>query len=836
MGLHTGEAQERGGDYFGVEVNRAARLKAVAHGGQILCSQTTADLVHNHLPEGVVLSDLGEARLRDLSEPVRIFQVEHPGLPSRFPPLRSLDAFPGNLPLQMSSFIGREEELQLVDTALGEHRVVTLTGVGGVGKTRLALQAAADLLPRFPDGAWLVELAAVRDPDRVSEAVAGVFRVTARPGLSLEESLMVFLHDQRLLMVLDNCEHLLRPAASLVSRIEQACPGVRVLATSREGLSLRGEQILMVPSLGLPGDGATAENLAGYESVQLFIDRARLARVSFALDTSNAEGVQQICARLDGLPLAIELAAARIPAMNPTELSRRLDQRFRLLTGGDRLAVERHQTLRAMIDWSYDLCGGAERKLLARLSVFAGGCTFEAVEAVCAGNPVDGDEIVDLVSSLVARSLVVADDSGPDTRYRLLETIRQYGAERLAETGETETVRGLHADHYISFAAKMTPQIFGPDALASGTRFAAEHDNFHAAMSFALGSGDLERCMALLCHMPYYHYQINQIIVFDPEPILALPRARDHPGYPRAVFDAAQRAFVIGDYQRSLQLIDEAQAAVRRLGPSPGYNDVEALCSIVRSGIADATVGVAVGDGDFRLEAAERERAVGHLGLAANDMAVAANAIAWLKPDLALATKALDLAGRSEWPVAINQSLIALAVTLAPTDPERAQRFFHQGATTDYDTRSNLTTTCFAAGRFGEWSVLLRTARRLFHLERRTGSVPRLWLGGILNLVAPGLALAEPEVAAVMQGSATRIISSSSARASDPVGTPPRSDGLSEMMTQIRSETTTILVGSIGQQRMRELRAEGATMDPTQACAYACIHIDQYLASKRIHQ
>jgi predicted ATPase/class 3 adenylate cyclase len=829
MGLHTGEAELRDGDYFGTTVSRAARLAAVGHGGQTLCSSATADLIHDHLKEGVILADLGEHRLRDLSEPLRIFQVEHPGVPSRFPSLRSLDAFPGNLPLQMSSFIGRAQELDLVGTALGEHRLVTLTGVGGVGKTRLALQAAADLLPRFPDGAWMVALAAVRDPDRVTEAVAGVFRVTARPGLSLEESLVVFLHDQRLLLVVDNCEHLLRPAASLVARIEQACPGVRVLATSREGLGLRGEQILVVPSLAQPAEGGSAQDLAAYEAVQLFMDRARLVKASFALDAYNAEGVQQVCARLDGLPLAIELAAARIPAMNPTELSRRLDQRFRLLTGGDRLAVERHQTLRATIDWSYELCSQAERTLLARLSVFSGGSTLDAVEAVSAAAPVESDEIVDLVSSLVARSLVVADDGGLDTRYRLLETIRQYGVERLAEDSENETLRALHADYYIAFAAKVTPQIFGPGQPEWGARLAAEHDNFHAAMAFALETGDLERSMALLCHMPFYMFATDQVVVFDPEPILVLPGAVDHPGYPRALFEASHLAFVANDYQRSVQLLDEAQTAAHRLGASPGYHNVDALCFVMRASVGDATLGPGVPA--FWLEAAERERAAGQHGLAAAHVALAANGRAWQEPDLALATEAFNLARHSGWPQAIHQSLIAMALTLAPRNPDQARGLFHQGAALEYENRATLATTCFTAGRFGEWSVLLHTARRLFHLDRRTGGVPRLWLGGILNLVARGLVVAEPEVAAVIQGSARGLISESLGESSDSAGIQRRSEGLAEEITQIRHETTTLLVKNIGQQRMRELRAQGADMDRDQACAYARIHIDQHLAA-----
>jgi hypothetical protein len=337
--------------------------------------------------------------------------------------------------------------------------------------------------------------------------------------------------------------------------------------------------------------------------------------------------------------------------------------------------------------------------------------------------------------------------------------------------------------------------------------------------------------MALLCHVPYFAFQISQIVVFDPEPILALPEAADHPGYPRAVVDAAQVAFVAGDYQRSLQLVGEAEAAVRRLGPSPGYHDVEALCFIVRAGLAAATPG-GVGQEGFWLEAAERERLAGQLGLAAASMAVAANELAWLEPDLALATEALALARRPGWPMAIKQGLTALALTLAPSDPEQARRLFHEEATIDYDTPTTLSTTCFAAGRFGEWSVLLRTAQRLLYLERRTGGVPRLWLGGVLNLVARSLAEAEPEVAAVLQGGASGLITPLLARSSDSVESERRSDGFGEVMKRLRYETTTIVAEEIAQQRMRELRAQGAAMNRDQASAYARIHIDQYLAAE----
>ena len=335
MGIHTGVAELRDGDYFGSAVNRAARLEAIAHGGQILCSQATRELARDVLAEGVVFVDLGEHRLRDLSCAERVFQVHAPGLPSGFAPLASVDAFPGNLPLQVSSLIGREREIERTVDALGAARVVTLTGVGGVGKTRLAYQVAAEVLPRFREGAWLVELAKVRDPDGVVDAFAAVFGITARAGQGLEESLIEFLRTKQLLLVIDNCEHILGSVAELVETLERSCPGLVMLATSREGLGVDGEQMLVVPSLGAPARGADMDVIAAADSVQLFVERATAAKADFSLTEQNAESVVQVCRRLDGVPLAIELAAARVPAMSPSLLASRLDQRFRVLTGGD---------------------------------------------------------------------------------------------------------------------------------------------------------------------------------------------------------------------------------------------------------------------------------------------------------------------------------------------------------------------------------------------------------------------------------------------------------------------------------------------------------------------
>jgi predicted ATPase/class 3 adenylate cyclase len=472
MGIHSGEAEERDGDYFGSAVNRAARLMAVGHGGQVLCSATTAELVEGK----VALLDLGEHRLRDLDKPVHLFQVGA-GL---FPPLNSVDAFPGNLPLQVSSFVGRRRETDRVAKAIEECRVVTLTGVGGVGKTRLAVQVAAEVLPRFREGAWLVELAPVRDPEGVVAAFASVFGLGPRVGMTLQEALVEFLRTKQLLMVVDNCEHLLDPIARLASVLERSCSSLVLLATSREGLALEGERVIPIPSLASPEPDANLDQLAGSEAVALFVDRATGADPDFFLSAQNAASVSQICARLDGVPLAIELAASQITVMTPAELAGRLDRRFETLAGGRRGAVQRHQTLRAAIDWSYDPCSSSEQRVLSRLSVFAGGCTREAAEVVCSGDPVDRGAVFPALRGLVGKSLVVAERDHPETRYRLLETIREYAEERLAETGETGEVRTRHAWSCVQFARRTSADLFGARHVDAERRLRAEGDNFMA--------------------------------------------------------------------------------------------------------------------------------------------------------------------------------------------------------------------------------------------------------------------------------------------------------------------------------------------------------------------
>jgi predicted ATPase len=384
-------------------------------------SGAAAALVREAPPAGAALRDLGEHRLKDLAIPERVFQLVHPDLPADFPPLRTLDARPHNLPLQVTSFVGRERELAEVGRLLAAGRLATLTGPGGTGKTRLALHAAADALEGHPDGVWLAELAALADPALVPQAVAAAVGVREEPGRPLLPTLTAALAPRRVLLVLDNCEHLLDACARLVDALLRACPHVRLLCTSREALGIAGEAVWRVPSLAVPAAaaglhapvGPDAAGLARSAAVRLFVDRAAAVRPGFALTEENAAAVARVCARLDGIPLAIELAAARVRVLPPRQLLARLDDRFRLLTGGSRTALERHQTLQATVDWSYALLAQPERAVFARLAVFAGGWTLEAAEAVCAGDGIEAVEVLDLLTRLADRSLVVVEEQ-PD--------------------------------------------------------------------------------------------------------------------------------------------------------------------------------------------------------------------------------------------------------------------------------------------------------------------------------------------------------------------------------------------------------------------------------------
>jgi predicted ATPase/class 3 adenylate cyclase/DNA-binding CsgD family transcriptional regulator len=480
LALHTGEAQLRGqGGYRGRAVSRGARLRAVAHGGQTVLSDATRDLVADRLPSGATLRDLGTHRLKDLGPPERVWQLCHADIVVDFPPLRSLNAIINNLPAQLTSFVGRDRELAEVGQALEAARLLTLTGVGGCGKTRLALHATAEAAERFPDGVRWVELAPVSDPDLVPYVVARAFGLREEESRPVIETLAEQLAGVDALVALDNCEHLVGACAGLVERLLRAAPALRVVATSREALGVPGEVTWQVPSLD--DEAAT----------QLFIERAAQVRPGFSPDADGTILVTQICRRLDGIPLAIELAAARTRLMSPARIAAALDDRFRLLTGGGRTALPRQQTLETSVAWSHDLLDDQERALLRRLAVFAGGFTLDAAETVGAAAPLDQYAVLDVISRLVDKSLVHVDHDA-EGRYRLLETIRLYAGQRLVESGESDTTRDRHLAFFLSLAERAEPEIVrgdGADWLAALER---DHDNLRTAMEWADSTGASE--------------------------------------------------------------------------------------------------------------------------------------------------------------------------------------------------------------------------------------------------------------------------------------------------------------------------------------------------------
>ncbi len=481
MGLHTGDAVARDGDYYGPAINRAARVMSSAHGGQVVVSHATEEILRDALPDDIALVDLGEHRLPDLARPERIFQVVAAGLTREFPPLRSLDAIPGNLPTQATSLVGRALERDAIADALLASRLVTITGVGGVGKSRIAIQVAFDIASRFPDGAWLCELATAQDEEALAQVVAATLGVLARPATTVADSILDALRTRELVLVLDNCEHLVEPVGRFAEGLLRDCPGVQILATSREALGVAGEQVWPLHALELPARSSTVEEIRASPAVELFVERARAVQPGFALDDTNADAVAEICRRLDGIPLAVELAAARVTIMTPTDIAARLDQRFQLLTGGRRSAAERHQTLHAAIEWSYEMLESSERRLFDALGVFPAGFGADAVAAVASGEGIEAWAVLDAGAGLVAKSMILADDSTGSTRYQMLETIRTFARERLEQSGKLDDLFRRHAEHYTQFAEAADVGLAGPDEAAWRARIHLELDNLRVA-------------------------------------------------------------------------------------------------------------------------------------------------------------------------------------------------------------------------------------------------------------------------------------------------------------------------------------------------------------------
>lgn len=575
MGLHTGAAESHEGGYRGyLTMARVQRVMSTAYGGQILLSNASAELIRGELPEGVTLRDMKENRLKGLLNPEHLWQVVVADLPQDFPALQTLNSIPNNLPIQVTTFVGREKEIVEVKQLLSTARLLTLTGSGGTGKTRLSLHLAAEVLDKFKNGVWFIELAPLSDPALVSFTIASVLGVREEPGRPLITTLMDWLSSKELLLILDNCEHLMETCAKFADEVLHASRATRILATSREALGIAGESIYRVPSLQTPSpeEKIKVEEFEQYAAVRLFIDRATQSLSTFRVNNANAPAVAQICYRLDGIPLAIELAAARVKALSVEKIAERLDDRFRLLTGGSRTALPRQQTLRSMIDWSHNLLSEPERILFQRLSVFAGGWTLEAAEDVCSSNGLEPADILDLLTRLVDKSLVVMDESAEGLRFHMLETIRQYAVEKLEMSGKVDVFRHLHAVSFSNLAKEVLEHTGEPDQAVWLNRLERERDNLREALrwsavhdrerTFLKLAGNLWRFWSMRGPVAEGRAWLDQAV----EICYANARSLDNEIVMRVIGGDSELARSQGDFERALMLKQQLLEMCRQWG------------------------------------------------------------------------------------------------------------------------------------------------------------------------------------------------------------------------------------------------------------------------------
>ena len=601
-GLHAGVDERRDGDFFGPEVNRAARLMSIAHGGQVLVSQAVAALLRDRLPSGLTLRDLGSVRLRDLSSPERVYQVVNSKLRETFPALRTVDATPNNVVRPLTSFVGRERELAAARELLGKSRLVTLCGAGGIGKTRLSIELAGAVLGDFPDGVWFVELAPVADARLVPQVVASVLGVKEEPDRPVVEALARHLDKRHVLLILDNCEHVVRACAEMARTLLQSTTQLRIVASSREPLHVGGEITCQVPPLAVPARDAVMEpgELAGFEAVRLFEERARALRSDFRVTRGNAAAVMEICRRLDGLPLALELAAARVRSMSVETIAERLNDRFRLLTRGDRTALPRQQTLRALIDWSYELLDEPERALLRRLSVFAGGWKLEAAEAVC-GDDGQCDAVLDVLDALVQKSLVDLDPAG--NRYRVLESVREYAVERLRESGEEIAARDRHLRFFSALADRAGNELGGPDQSEWLEGLDLERENFLAALAWTPRATDGARLAVELVHalkLYWFNRGLVNLAYRLVVEALALGGAEERTKQrSMGLYMAGQICSYMGRYAEAEAFLQESLSIAREIGST-----LRVAAVLQPLGLA------ALGRGDLDAAAAHLEEAV----------------------------------------------------------------------------------------------------------------------------------------------------------------------------------------------------------------------------------
>jgi predicted ATPase/class 3 adenylate cyclase len=612
MGLHTGEAQISARSYVGLDVHRAARIAAAAHGGQVLLSQATYELVAGELPQGVTVRDMGEHQLKDLRQPKHLYQLSIAGLPSDFPPLKSLSASPNNLPVQVTSFVGRTREIAEVKQALVEARLVTLTGPGGTGKTRLALETAAELIDTFRSGVFFVALGPITDARLVASTIAQSLSLAEAAGRSIVDSLKDYLQSKAMLLVLDNFEQVVS-AAPLVAELLAACSQLKFLVTSREGLRIAGERVCPVPPLALPDLAhlPSSESLSQYASVELFVQRARLVKPDFSLSHSSARAVAEICHRLDGLPLAIELAAARIKMLSPSAILARLERRLEFLTGGGRDLPALQQTLRSAIAWSYGLLDEDEQQLFRRVSVFVGGCTVEAVEAVAGDTPERAPQL-DRLESLLDKSLLrQVDGAAGEPRFVMLEVLREYGLEELQASGEPAAIRRRHADYFLALAEQAVASLESAEQVHWMQHMEQEHDNLRVALEWskaAEGAGEL--CLRLAATLGLF-WEARGYFSEGRErlsAVLATPTAQARTAArARLLARAAELAYRQSDYPATIELAGESLAICRETGDGQG-----AASALIKLGNAATEVGDYTAAAELLEEALATWRLLGH--------------------------------------------------------------------------------------------------------------------------------------------------------------------------------------------------------------------------------
>jgi len=792
MGLATGEAELRDGDYFGTVLNRAARVMAAGHGGQILVADSTAGLL-----SGVDLIDLGPRRLRDLPTPVQVFQVQADGLRTEFPPLRTLDPSPGNLRPATTSFIGRESEVAELQAAVKAHRLVTLTGVGGVGKTRLALEVAGRLGDEFPDGVWFFELAAVTDPAAVPDAVAAVLGMTQQPGRSVAESVAAALEGRVRLLVLDNCEHVLDAAADLIETILAASATTKIVATSREGLGVADEQLWPVPSLDVA---------AGIDSaaVSLFVERAQAVSPRFSVtNAEEAAAVVEICRRLDGIPLAIELAASRISSMTVGEIRDRLDHRFKLLVGSRR-GLGRHQTLRHAVTWSYDLLGDTEKALLQRCSVFAGGFDLESVCAVAGADEPDDYQVLDLLDALVRKSLLVADRSAGRTRFSMLETIRQFAEDQLVASGAATEVRTAHSRYFAQREADILALWDSPRQREAYDWFTAVLANLRTAFRWAADHDDLDAATTIATYAAMLGLMVEN---YEPiawaEELIEPARVADHPRLV-SLYAMASLCWMPGRLEEAVRYSAAGQKAI-----GGGHHVLPGGVQ----GWLSATY-MATGQPEQCVEWARAELSQGrdtHAFTRAG-LVIALSLAGCGEEAMAAATGLVEAAEAARNPWALSFALLASGLAFGDADPVRAQHALRRGLAIAQDSGNRANESHLAGalarleGELGDPLAALEYFARTIHNYYDSGNTAHLNTAlGALAVLFDRLGRYEP--AATIARFAL---------------SPLAAAGVPEITTAI-----THLREVLGDQTYESLARKGETMTTAAMVTYAYDQIDQ---------